>query len=204
MTAPVMTVDDAVVDELEAIMNEPGSVLTGVSSRANRARVPAPFPLHRWAEHMPAVVVLPRTAQQVSEIIKLANRAKIPVVPRAGGTGLNDGAVLSAEDRRRPGEGKGRRARVAHQVDGEQLHQRRHELHRSPTLGHRARDDLDLPGHHQLLPQPREGAQLQVGVALGAGHAQGPLAQPHRLRRVRGDVRGGHPHPPRQGIVLAP
>jgi glycolate dehydrogenase FAD-linked subunit len=92
-TAPVMTVDDGVVAELEAIMAEPGSVLTGVSSRANRARVPAPFPLHRWAEHMPAVVVLPRTSQQVSEIIKLANRAKIPVVPRAGGTGLNDGAV---------------------------------------------------------------------------------------------------------------
>ena len=89
----VMTVDDAVVAELEAIMDEPGSVLTGVSSRANRARVPAPFPVHRWAEHMPAVVVLPRTAQQVSEIVKLANRAKIPVVPRAGGTGLNDGAV---------------------------------------------------------------------------------------------------------------
>ena len=41
-TAPVMTVDDAVVAELEAIMNEPGSVLTGVSSRANRARVPRP------------------------------------------------------------------------------------------------------------------------------------------------------------------
>jgi glycolate oxidase len=88
-----MTIDDAVVAELEAIMEEPGSVLTGVSSRANRARVPAPFPVHRWAEHMPAVVVLPRTAQQVSEIVKLANRAQIPVVPRAGGTGLNDGAV---------------------------------------------------------------------------------------------------------------
>ena len=92
-TAPVMTVDDLVVAELEAIMNEPGSVLTGISSRANRARVPAPFPVHRWAEHLPAVVVLPRTAQQVSEIVKLANRLKIPVVPRAGGTGLNDGAV---------------------------------------------------------------------------------------------------------------
>ena len=55
--------------------------------------MPAPFPVHRWAEHLPAVVVLPRTAQQVSEIVKLANRARIPVVPRAGGTGLNDGAV---------------------------------------------------------------------------------------------------------------
>ena len=92
-TATVRTLDDAVVADLEAIMNEPGSVLTNMSSRTNRARVPAPFPVHRWGEYVPAAVVLPRTAQQVSEILKLANRAGIPVVPRAGGTGLNDGAV---------------------------------------------------------------------------------------------------------------
>ena len=92
-TATVRTLDDAVVADLEAIMNEPGSVLTNISSRTNRARVPAPFPVHRWGEYVPAAVVLPRTAQQVSEIVKLANRAGIPVVPRAGGTGLNDGAV---------------------------------------------------------------------------------------------------------------
>ena len=85
--------DEAVVADLEAIMGEPGSVLTNLSSRTNRTRVPAPFPVHRWGEYVPAAVVLPRTAQQVSEILKLANRAGIPVVPRAGGTGLNDGAV---------------------------------------------------------------------------------------------------------------
>ena len=32
-------------------------------------------------------------AEQVSEVVKLANRHRIPVVPRAGGTGLTDGAV---------------------------------------------------------------------------------------------------------------
>jgi glycolate oxidase len=37
--------------------------------------------------------VLPKTAEQVSEIVKLANRHRIPLVPRAGGTGLADGAV---------------------------------------------------------------------------------------------------------------
>ena len=42
---------------------------------------------------MPDLVVLPRTAEQVAEVVKLANRYGIPVVPRAGGTGLNDGAV---------------------------------------------------------------------------------------------------------------
>jgi glycolate oxidase len=89
----VMTVNASLVEELEAILDEPGSVLTNVSSRANRARVPAPFPVHRWSEFMPAVVVLPRTAEQVSEVVKLANRHRIPVVPRAGGTGLCDGAV---------------------------------------------------------------------------------------------------------------
>ena len=90
----VTEIDAAVVADLEAIMdNEPGAVLTNVSSRSNRTRVPAPFPVHRWAEYLPAAVVLPRTAQQVSEIVKLANRTRIPLVPRAGGTGLNDGAV---------------------------------------------------------------------------------------------------------------
>jgi len=83
-TATVRTLDDAVVADLEAIMNEPGSVLTNISSRTNRARVPAPFPVHRWSEYVPAAVVLPRTAQQVSEIVKLANRARIPVVPQRG------------------------------------------------------------------------------------------------------------------------
>jgi hypothetical protein len=76
-TATVRTLDDAVVADLEAIMNEPGSVLTNISSRTNRARVPAPFPVHRWGEYVPAAVVLPRTAQQVSEIVKLATRCVI-------------------------------------------------------------------------------------------------------------------------------
>ena len=59
----------------------------------NRTRVPAPFPVHRWADHMPDVAILPRTAEEVSEVVKLANRLRIPIVPRAGGTGLSDGAV---------------------------------------------------------------------------------------------------------------
>ena len=68
-------------------------MLPGLAARVNRTRVPAPFPVHRWAEHMPDVAVLPTTAEQVSEVVKLANRLRIPIVPRAGGTGLSDGAV---------------------------------------------------------------------------------------------------------------
>jgi glycolate oxidase len=86
-------VDDAVVEELRAILGDGDRVLPNVSSRLNRTRVPAPFPVHRWGEHMPDVAVLPKTAEEVSGVVRLANRLGIPVVPRAGGTGLSDGAV---------------------------------------------------------------------------------------------------------------
>jgi glycolate oxidase len=39
------------------------------------------------------IVVKPASAQEVSEILKLANREKTPVYPRGGGTGLVGGAV---------------------------------------------------------------------------------------------------------------
>jgi glycolate oxidase len=68
-------------------------VLDDVSSRASRTRVPAPFPVHRFAEFLPDMAVLPKSAEEVSAVVKLANRLRVPVVPRAGGTGLADGAV---------------------------------------------------------------------------------------------------------------
>jgi glycolate oxidase len=86
-------VDEGVIEELRAIVGDPDRVLPGMSSRVNRTRVPAPFPVHRWSEFMPDVAILPRTAEEVSAVVKLANRLRIPVVPRAGGTGLSDGAV---------------------------------------------------------------------------------------------------------------
>jgi glycolate oxidase len=43
--------------------------------------------------HMPEVVVKPLTAQEISQVMKLANRCHIPVTPRGGGTGLSCGAV---------------------------------------------------------------------------------------------------------------
>ena len=43
--------------------------------------------------HMPEVVVFPETAAQVADVIKLANRELVPVVPRGAGTGLACGAV---------------------------------------------------------------------------------------------------------------
>jgi glycolate oxidase subunit GlcD len=42
---------------------------------------------------LPAVVVWPRTTQEVAEIVRLANQEGIPVTPRAGGVGYTGGAV---------------------------------------------------------------------------------------------------------------
>ena len=54
--------------------------------------------------HYPEAVVLPETASQVAEILKLANRHLIPIVPRGAGTGYacaavayEGGIVLSTE-----------------------------------------------------------------------------------------------------------
>ncbi len=43
--------------------------------------------------HMPEVVVKPNSAQQISQIMKLANQENIPVTPRGAGSGLSGGAV---------------------------------------------------------------------------------------------------------------
>ena len=43
--------------------------------------------------HLPEVVVMPKTAREVAEVVKLANREMIPITPRAAGSGLSGGAV---------------------------------------------------------------------------------------------------------------
>jgi glycolate oxidase len=43
--------------------------------------------------HMPEVVVKPRTAAEVADIMRLANERMIPVTPRGAGSGLSGGAV---------------------------------------------------------------------------------------------------------------
>lgn len=41
----------------------------------------------------PEVVVKPGTAEEISQILKLCNRERLPVTPRGGGTGLSGGAL---------------------------------------------------------------------------------------------------------------
>ncbi len=43
--------------------------------------------------HAPDVVVLPTTAEQVSQILKLADESKIPVTPRGAGTNVSGGSI---------------------------------------------------------------------------------------------------------------
>lgn len=46
----------------------------------------------KW-QHLPEIVVKPENTEQVSRIMQLANRERIPVTPRGAGTGLAAGAV---------------------------------------------------------------------------------------------------------------
>lgn len=83
-----------VIGALEEVFpDDPQAIKIGIASRVNRTRVPAPFPVHRWREFVPDIVVLPKTSAEVAHIVQIANRFRVPVVPRAGGTGLADGAV---------------------------------------------------------------------------------------------------------------
>lgn len=41
----------------------------------------------------PDVILKPRTAEEISEVLKICNRYKIPVTPRGAGTGLSGGAL---------------------------------------------------------------------------------------------------------------
>ena len=43
--------------------------------------------------HLPNIVVLPTMTEQVAAVIRLANRAGVPIVPRGAGTGLAGGAT---------------------------------------------------------------------------------------------------------------
>ena len=43
--------------------------------------------------YLPEVVIKPRTAEEISEILKICNKHKIPVTPRGAGTGLSGGAL---------------------------------------------------------------------------------------------------------------
>src|SRR5437762_12474377 len=66
------------------------------------------------ARSRPNVVVFPQTTEQVAAIVRLANDAKVPIVPRGAGTGLSGGAIpqkggIRSEERRVGKEWRGQR-----------------------------------------------------------------------------------------------
>ena len=72
------------IKELEDIVGKE-NVLTNMHDRAMRAASCAPFPMQRWGEHVPDVVVLPGSTEEVSAVMKLADTYRLPVVPRGAG-----------------------------------------------------------------------------------------------------------------------
>ena len=78
-----------IVEELKAICGEDFVLFDDRKKleKYSRDKVPEPY------GHMPEVVVLPKTAPEIAEIVKLANREMIPITPRAAGSGLSGGAV---------------------------------------------------------------------------------------------------------------
>jgi glycolate oxidase len=77
---------DKIIDELESIAGKDGVLHT-----------PEDLAVYSYdgtfEEHCPDVVVLPRTTEQVSRVLKLAGREQIPVVTRGMGSGLAAASV---------------------------------------------------------------------------------------------------------------
>src|SRR5687767_7408434 len=75
------------ISSLKAIIGEQ-YVLTDQESMQNYG--------HDETEHLlylPEVVIRPRTAEEISAVMKLCNAHRIPVTPRGAGTGLSGGAL---------------------------------------------------------------------------------------------------------------
>ncbi|WP_017754332.1 FAD-binding oxidoreductase [Calidifontibacillus oryziterrae] len=83
--------DEAVKELIAALGKE--NVLTEMRHRVVRSASCSPFPVQQWKKHLPDIVVFPDSTDDVVGIVKIANKYKIPIVPRGGGSGLADGAV---------------------------------------------------------------------------------------------------------------
>jgi glycolate oxidase len=84
-------VSEQVIRELQRIIGEK-NVIIDPEKKLDYSH--DEFSLPDIAEE-PEVVVKPKTPEEVSEILRLANREKIPVTPRGGATGLCGGCIPS-------------------------------------------------------------------------------------------------------------
>lgn len=88
----VVTKSDA--NELAAIVGQ-SNVLTDDSDLVLYARDKAMTPYAEWFTLRPEIAVLPASTEEILEIVKFANRRKIPITPRSGGCGFSGNAVPS-------------------------------------------------------------------------------------------------------------
>jgi glycolate oxidase len=79
-------VKSQIIRELKQTLGE-GQVLDSLVDRTTYAYDAT------WGEGLPDVVVLPLSTQEVSATLQIADRERIPVVPRGAGSGLSGGAV---------------------------------------------------------------------------------------------------------------
>ena len=79
-----------IVEELAKIVGEKFVIYNDADSLEAFSHDEIPGTKYR---HKPEAVVRPQTTQEIVEIMKLANREKIPVTPRGAGSGLSGGAV---------------------------------------------------------------------------------------------------------------
>ena len=82
------------IRELESIVGAE-NVLVDPVDRIPYARDHAMTKYSEHFEKLPEVVILPRTTEEVSRIVKIANREKIPITPYGGGTGFSGNSVPS-------------------------------------------------------------------------------------------------------------
>ena len=84
-----MPLAEPLVAELRRIVGADGIVTS------HEGRLTYECDMHVLYKGEPDAVVLPRTAEQVREIVRLCRAAAVPIVPRGSGTGLIGGAMAS-------------------------------------------------------------------------------------------------------------
>ncbi len=88
--SPFRPVTQAIVDELKSIVGQPYVIFDDAERLIDYGHDEIPGEEYG---HLPEAVVRVSTAQEISQVLKLANREMIPVTPRGAGSGLSGGAV---------------------------------------------------------------------------------------------------------------
>jgi glycolate oxidase len=75
--------------------------LTGIVGKAYVLTTPEDLSVYSYdgtfAERQPEAVILPATTEEVSQVVRLAGEARIPIVPRGMGSGLAAGSVPAVQ-----------------------------------------------------------------------------------------------------------